>query len=428
MKIETPQILWHATENGKNAPLLSLSILQQQCKNNAFQNLTKNGQHIMATSGNTTEVNLWKVTLDSTSSSTASMNSSAVAPASSLQEGSLMEPQHLLSLTRNQRSTNAVAFSPNGETLATAGDGGSILLYSIQTSSDQKDCKNIDWWFHLEKESDLHCHILKSSPSEDVMDLQWGKNSKRFVVGCLDHEILVYEKVVSSSSTPSSDANVNNSNALDWKCIWRKRDHLSYVQGVAWDPLGNYLASQGSDRTIKVYSRKIKSRKSNTEKAQNAQMTPNYDGKFDMGKPKTIKYYQIKEDDNKNSTPSKTNGATSTPSKRNNLFADESTVESFFRRLSWTPDGAFLIAPTALWHTNFNSLNNMKMEDDLKQVSSPPSFATCLFARHRFDKPAVVLSGLDKVSLSPILESVPLLLVFLDFSHNVFLQRSPLLQ
>lgn len=34
------------------------------------------------------------------------------------------------------------------------------------------------------------------------------------------------------------------------------------------------------------------------------------------------------------------------PVHRRNLFADE-TVTSFFRRLAWSPDGAFLVTPTA---------------------------------------------------------------------------------
>ena len=34
------------------------------------------------------------------------------------------------------------------------------------------------------------------------------------------------------------------------------------------------------------------------------------------------------------------------PAQRKNLFVDE-TVTSFFRRLCWSPDGAFLITPTA---------------------------------------------------------------------------------
>lgn len=268
MKIETPQILWHATDDGKAAPLLSLSILPillQATVTNDNEQLgqqqQQQQQHVMATSGNTPEVNLWKL------SSTLSTSSSSV------------QPQHILSLTRNHRCTNTLAFSPNGSILATAGDGGSILLYSIPISSNSSSSSpsparpstatnsksKLDFWLHLEKESDLHCHIIKSSPSEDVMDISWDRDSKRFVVGCMDHEILVYEEFATATATATPPSNSNNnmdgSSAInpsdkEWKCIWRQRDHVSYVQGVAWDPLGVYLASQGSDRTIKVYTRK----------------------------------------------------------------------------------------------------------------------------------------------------------------------------
>jgi chromatin assembly factor 1 subunit B len=63
---------------------------------------------------------------------------------------------------------------------------------------------------------------------------------------------------------------------------------------------------------------------------------------------------------------------------------DESTCESFFRRLSWTTDGAFLVTPAALWHAD---------------PDAAPSFSTHLFARHRFDEPFKVLSGLEKVRI-----------------------------
>ena len=29
--------------------------------------------------------------------------------------------------------------------------------------------------------------------------------------------------------------------------------HKSYVKGIAWDPIGKYLASQSDDRTVKVW-------------------------------------------------------------------------------------------------------------------------------------------------------------------------------
>jgi len=51
-------------------------------------------------------------------------------------------------------------------------------------------------------------------------------------------------------------------------------------------------------------------------------------------------------------------------------------AQSFFRRLAWTPDGAYLITPAGLFQ---------ETED------SKPQFATHLFARHNFEKPVISL-------------------------------------
>lgn len=42
--------------------------------------------------------------------------------------------------------------------------------------------------------------------------------------------------------------------------------HLHYVQGVAWDPLGQYIASLSSDRTCKIYANKPQGKSKNAEK------------------------------------------------------------------------------------------------------------------------------------------------------------------
>jgi hypothetical protein len=38
------------------------------------------------------------------------------------------------------------------------------------------------------------------------------------------------------------------------KAMLRVADHKHYVQGVAWDPAGEFLVSQSGDRTCRVYS------------------------------------------------------------------------------------------------------------------------------------------------------------------------------
>lgn len=56
------------------------------------------------------------------------------------------------------------------------------------------------------------------------------------------------------------------------------------------------------------------------------------------------------------------------PVQRKNLFVDE-TVASFFRRLSWSPDGAFLITPTS---QNWDA------------AARKTQFCTYIFARGQF--------------------------------------------
>lgn len=60
----------------------------------------------------------------------------------------------------------------------------------------------------------------------------------------------------------------------------------------------------------------------------------------------------------------------SRPHQRRNLFVDE-TVTSFFRRLTWSPDGAFVITPTAQYW------------DSLTRTTK---FCTYLFTRGQFSK------------------------------------------
>lgn len=320
MKIETPQILWHngsESDNGKNAPLYSLTALE--C-----------GSHhsVLATAGNTSEIHLWDVEFVESENKRI------------LQNQSSHKITHRLALQRHDRSVNVVKFSPDGKSLATAGDGGSIIIWSLLQKSD---------WCRVEKETDLKVKIL-SACSDGICDMSWSADSSKFLAGSIDHTVMAYELTTGG----------------DYKCVYRNtRDHTAYVQGVAYDPLGVYAASMGSDRTLKLFQRKMakpnKKKKLLLENTNAQKAMPQFTDKFEFTKLKTLKYFKDKQ----------------------YLFADESTVESFFRRLSWTDDGAFLVTPAALWH----------------HENKETSFATYLFARHNFDKPYKVLPGLEKVIL-----------------------------
>lgn len=507
MKIETPQILWHNSSegNGKPAPLYSVSILP--CSSHSSTT-----SHILATSGNTNEVHIWNMTfpiVHNNPSSSSSKNDPSEGQ--NKRQKLILSPSTsssitlITSITRHQRSVNVVSFSPNGTHLATAGDGGSFIIHSVPvqyryspnssgsgtgnstgnghgTSTGQPFIERF-WKKELQSEKDLNIKVLNTH-SEDIMDLSWSKDEKRVVVGSLDHSVFVFEEAQTLSQAQIMQTHsmvgdgVASIGQSEWSCVWRNtKEHTHYVQGVAYDPLGVYLASQGSDRSVRVWQRKRsgKGKGSNSsgkkkvlapmdsnvdEKAINVasvstsasmtnvststtspdssnhngndnnngssngniNITTNHNsefistsnellmGKFEVGKAKVLKFRTTDESpDNQNNIydDENTNTKTTTSAgKARYLFADESTVESFFRRLEWTNDGAFLITPASLWHSNENTISTTTHIADQEnqphqqqQSMSSPSFATYLFARHQFDRPFKVLSGLEKPSV-----------------------------
>lgn len=347
MKVETPQISWHGIESdrGRNAPLLSCSVVES-----GLSSLREYGQ-VLATAGSDSAIHLWKLLFPSSNSEhQQSRGVHVVEPQLDTNPNHIV---HLLALRRHERSVNAVRFSPDGLMLATAGDGGSIILWSIPLDKRGND-NGKHFWASVQKESDLDCKIIvgidDGPTTEDIIDVAWSADSKSFAVSCIDHNAFVLECTAYNK----------------WKCIAKLKDHTHYVQGVGYDPLGVYLATQGSDRTVRIYSKR---QHPNSSKSSNREM---------FSKEAMIKYWpdepKMQQQEEKNVDDA---NATKKDPKRY-MYADEVMVESFFRRLCWTPDGAFLITPAAVWGD---------------------SFATLLFARHQFDQPVAILSGKSKVRL-----------------------------
>lgn len=359
MKVETPQILWHNTqngsnkENGKSFPILSCHLVDDSIT------------AVLATAGGC-EINLWKVGYTADSARTNGEESKILVkpPTYGATAGEEHHTviQHLVTLSRNtnERTINCVRFSPDHSHLAAVGDGGLVVVWSLQTPTNSSS--RLSEWASLTEEKALKFKIIYN-PSDDVMDLSW-HDSTRFAICSLDHTVSVFE-----------------SKGEEWKTVWKSaKDHSHYVQGVVMDPKGVYLASQGSDRTVKVYSRKGKSEE-------------DLNKKYELGKAKTIKFL----------SDNKTYAGEEEKKEKRYLFADELTVGSFFRRLAFTPDGGYLIVPAGLWHGEESAAgtsNSGEVPSSPKGVDAltEASFGTYLFARHCFERPCKVLAGLEKVS------------------------------
>ena len=473
MKIETPQILWHngSEGNGKPAPLYSVSILPKSIK----ADTNEDEPEILATAGNSNEIHIWKIKLTAVHVHTQGQQQQQQGQEPIPKKPkifSLASPniQHITTLTRHERSINSVQFSPNGNHLASAGDGGTLIVHTVPHSHSTSKKNRIFWNKLLQSEKDLSIKVVHTG-AEDVMDISWSTSSDKFMIGTLDHSVLVFQQ----------DFCLQELIVKKWNCIWKNnKEHTHYVQGVAFDPLGVYLASQGSDRSVRVWQRKGKGGQSSvsckkkvlmdqdknkgtdgndavtvtvTEQSQVTDTSTrvgnsidsgvlververHLSGKFDVNKAKVLKYRMSNSQEDEHakdcSTSGSASGSTSASAsasalavKKRYLYADESTVESFFRRLAWTTDGAFLITPASLWHkmTEGSEHEPASASDG---DGAGPSFATYLFARHQFDKPFKVLHGLEKPSLvirpNPILFQLPNQ-VQIDIKENI--QSSP---
>ncbi|XP_042283237.1 chromatin assembly factor 1 subunit B [Thunnus maccoyii] len=265
MKVVTCEIAWHNKE-----PVYSLD----------FQHSCDGRIHRLATAGVDTTVRLWRVDMGP--------DGKAVV-------------EFLSNLARHTKAVNVVRFSPNGELLASGGDDAAILLWKLNDSKEpeQTPVFQEDEDAQLNKESWSVVKTLRGH-IEDVYDISWTRDGNFMVSGSVDNTAIMWD--------------INKGQKLSIL-----NDHKSYVQGVTWDPLGQYVATLSCDRVMRVYSTHTKKKACCISKMSSG--TP-AEGE--------VKQYRMFHDD---------------------------SMRSFFRRLSFTPDGSFLLAPAGCVEVGENIMN-----------------------------------------------------------------------
>ncbi|KAI9366106.1 WD40-repeat-containing domain protein [Zopfochytrium polystomum] len=233
---------------------------------------------------------------------------------------------------------NCVRWSPKGDVLASCGDRGSLVLWN-QVLGDPGCNVNAD--DTGEKETWKVQKTFRGSAS-DMYDLAWSADASLLAVGCLDHSCLVWS-------------------VRENQCIQKITEHTYFVQGVAFDPLGKFLATQSGDSTLNVYDCNVKSQGHWKKRqfpvvAKHARADPPTSAaaagpEVDVEKRVALKPIAV------------ANGGSPAPCSTvkekvraggggggggtQRLFHDDS-LPSFFRRLSFSPDGAVLVAPAGL--------------------------------------------------------------------------------
>jgi chromatin assembly factor 1 subunit B len=81
--------------------------------------------------------------------------------------------------------------------------------------------------------------------TKHVYDLAWSPDGEFFIAGSTDNTATIWK-----AATGELHLSIESTNSADetGECVFALREHAHNVQGVSWDPLNEYIATQSSDR------------------------------------------------------------------------------------------------------------------------------------------------------------------------------------
>lgn len=287
MKYSIPEISWHNRD-----PVLSVDFQPRRgC-------LSHNEPCRLATGGTDSHVLIWYI---------------------STTETGVVNLDIAADLTRHQKAVNVVRWSPNGEFLASGDDESIIFIWKKgdkepAPAAEGEEQQKETWIIH----KTLRGHV------EDVLDISWSPCSSRLVSGSVDNKLIFWD--------------LNKGRYSDIL-----GDHKGFVQGVGWDPQGQYIASACTDRVFRTFdinSKKVISRSS----------------KAVLPFPKEHPFNNVKV----------------------RLYHDD-TLQTFYRRVSFSPDGMLIAVPAG------------KIEPEQGKMDVKPINAVYIYTRYSLKVPACIL-------------------------------------
>ncbi|KAK3497023.1 WD40-repeat-containing domain protein [Neurospora hispaniola] len=150
------------------------------------------------------------------------------------EDGENRRVEYLATLSKHTQAVNVVRWAPKGELLASAGDDGNVILW-VPSDTHHATFGNEGL---EDKETWRTKHMCRSLGTE-IYDLAWSPDAAFFIIGSMDNVARIY-------------------NASTGTLVRQIAEHSHYVQGVTWDPLNEYIATQSSDRSVHIYSLRTK--------------------------------------------------------------------------------------------------------------------------------------------------------------------------
>ncbi|KAK5649223.1 hypothetical protein RI129_000252 [Pyrocoelia pectoralis] len=258
MKCTIPEISWHNRD-----PVLSVDI---QSIHNEFYKL--------ASGGTDCHVFIWRL---------------------KIRQNGAVDINIISDLNRHQKAVNVVRWSPTGTYLATGDDDANIIIWNLKTDNIpllEEETNNEEIW--------LVTKILRGH-KEDVYDISWSPNELKLISGSIDNTAILWDFTKGQTEFILSD-------------------HKGFVQGVSWDPKGDYIATICSDRVCRIFDSSGKHVRARIYRGQLP--VPESDAFYNQ----EIKYFH------------------------------DDTFKSYFRRLNYSPDGNLLIVPSGCAETTNGKL------------------------------------------------------------------------
>ncbi|PNY26442.1 WD repeat-containing protein [Tolypocladium capitatum] len=359
----TPLIInWH----DQNAPVYSAHF-------------ESGGRGRLATAGGDNHVRIWRVDM----------------------EGLERKVDYLSTLSKHNQAVNVVRWAPKGEVLASAGDDGNVILW---VPSELASC-NLGADAQDDKESWRAKHMCRSSGAE-IYDLAWSPDAVHFIIGSMDNIARIYNANTGSLvrqiaehshyvqgvtwdpfneyiATQSSDRSVHIYS------LKTKDGQYTLSQDEKPPRLASHIKTDLPPRRISSSSpappdfghrAQLSVVDSNASVGSPAASAPGTPTSFalPMNPPSVVSHSRRSSFSSRRSVspaPSmplpavmpmeaspKPHSVTTNMSlgvKNSSLYANE-TLTSFFRRLTFTPDGSLLLTPSGQYQTQHQADKDSK--------------------------------------------------------------------